>query len=102
MKKSYTPAFKAEVVLALLKEEKTVSELATEFGVHPKVLREWKALAIKALPSVFERRDTTAVQQAAHEQQLADLYAEIGRLTTQLNWIKKKLPSLGDGSGLRS
>ena len=35
MKKSYTSTFKAEVVLALLKEEKTISELATEFGVHP-------------------------------------------------------------------
>ncbi len=101
MKKTYTPAFKAEVVLALLKEEKTISELATEFGVHPKVLREWKVLAIKALPSVFERRDTSVTQQAAHEQQLTDLYAEIGRLTTQVNWLKKKLPSLGEGSGVR-
>jgi len=101
MKKTYTPAFKAEVVLALLKEEKTISELATEFGVHPKVLREWKVLAIKALPSVFERRDTSVAQQAAHEQQLTDLYAEIGRLTTQVTWLKKKLPSLGEGSGVR-
>lgn len=101
MKKTYTSAFKAEVVLALLKEEKTISELATEFGVHPKVLREWKVLAIRALPTLFERRDTTAAQQAAHAQQLDDLYAEIGRLTTQLTWLKKKLPSLGDGSGGR-
>lgn len=102
MKKSYTSTFKAEVVLALLKEEKTISELATEFGVHPKVLREWKVLAIKALPSVFERRDTSVAQQAAHDQQLVDLYAEIGRLTTHINWLKKKLPHLGDGTGSRS
>jgi transposase-like protein len=101
MKKSYTPAFKAEVVLALLKEEKTVAELATEFSVHPKLLRDWKAHAIKDLATLFERRDTSAAQQAAHEQQLADLYAEIGRLTTQLSWLKKKLPHLTDLPGSR-
>ena len=89
MKKSYPPAFKAEVVLPLLKEEQTVTELAAHFGVHPKLLRVWKAHAIKDLATLFERRDTSVAQQAAHEQQLADLYAEIGRLTTQLSWLKK-------------
>lgn len=89
MKKSYTPAFKAEVVLAVLKEEQTVTELAARFGIHPKLVREWKAHALKDLATLFERRETGAVQQAAHDQQLIDLYAEIGRLTTQLTWLKK-------------
>ena len=101
MKRTYTSAFKAEVVLALLKEKKTISELASEYKVHPKLLREWKAVALKELPSLFERRDTTAAQQAVHEQQLTDLYAEIGRLTTQLTWLKKKLPTSGEGNGSR-
>lgn len=101
MKKTYTPTFKAEVVLAVLKEEQTISELAAHFGVHPKLLREWKAHALKDLATLFERRETSAAQQAAHEQQLAELYAEIGRLTTQLSWLKKKLPHLTDLPGSR-
>ncbi len=91
MRKTYTPGFKAQVVLELLKEEKTLAQLASEHGIHPNMLREWKTAAIRALPSAFEKRDTLAAAQATHEQQLQELYAEIGRLTTQVTWLKKKL-----------
>jgi putative transposase len=90
-KKTYTSAFKAQVVLDLLKEEKTFAQLASEYGVHPNLLREWKLIALKALPAAFDKRDTLAVTQAAHDHQLQELYAEIGRLTTQVNFLKKKL-----------
>jgi putative transposase len=93
MKKVYTSAFKAQVVLDLIKEEKTIPQISSEYHVATTVLREWKTIAIKGLPSLYERRDNLADQHAAHEQQLADLYAEIGRLTTQVNWLKKKLPA---------
>ena len=93
MKKVYTPAFKAQVVLELLKEEKSLAQLSSEHGVHANVLREWKVIALKGLSSLYERRDTLAEQATAHEKHLEDLYAEIGRLTTQLNWLKKKLPA---------
>ena len=91
MRKTYTPAFKAQVVLELLKEEKTLAQLASEHGIHPNMLREWKVAAIRALPGAFEKRDTLAAAQATHEQQLQELYADIGRLTTQVTWLKKKL-----------
>jgi transposase len=45
------------------------------------------------LPDVFERRDSLTDVKAAYERQLEDLYAEIGRLTTHVNFLKKKLPS---------
>jgi len=90
MKKSYTSSFKAQVVLELLKDEKSLNQLASEYSVHPNVVREWKAVALKGFPALFERRDTLADTTALHEQQLQDLYAQIGRLTTQLVWIKKK------------
>ena len=93
MKKSYTANFKAQVVLELLKETKTISQLASEYAVHPNILREWKQAAIKGLPDVFERRDSLTDVKAAYERQLEDLYAEIGRLTTRVNFLKKKLPS---------
>ena len=89
MKKSYTANFKAQVVLELLKETKTISQLASEYAVHPNILREWKQVAIKGLPDVFERRDSLTDVKAAYERQLEDLYAEIGRLTTHVNFLKK-------------
>jgi transposase-like protein len=93
MKKSYTATFKAQIVLELLKETKTISELASEYGVHPNVLREWRLAAIKGLPDIFEHRDSLTEARAAYERQIEDLYAEIGRLSTHVNFLKKKLPS---------
>jgi putative transposase len=91
MRKQYTSAFKARVVQEILKEEKTLAQIATEFEVHPTQLKNWRALAQEGLPSLFEKQDSTAELKAAHEQQLSELYAEIGKLTTQLAWLKKKL-----------
>ena len=91
MRKTYTSHFKAQVVLELLKDEKTLAQLASEHGVHPNMLREWKTIALRALPGAFEKRDTLAAVQMAHDQQVHELYAEIGQLTTQLNWLKTKL-----------
>jgi putative transposase len=58
------------------------------------VLCEWRAIARKGLASLYERRDNLA----AHEKQLEDLYAEIGRLTTQLNWLKKSYQPESSGT----
>ena len=90
MRKRYSPSFKAEVILEILQEEKTLAQIASERGVHPNQLSAWKAQVLQGLPSLFEP-DQQAVRalQAAHDQQLQAL-AEIGRLTTQVNWLKKK------------
>jgi len=91
MRKQYSAAFKARVVQELLKEEKTLAQIASEYEVHPTQLKNWRAVALEGLPSLFEKQASTVALQAAHEQQLTDLYAEIGKLTTQVSWLKKKL-----------
>ena len=91
MRKQYTAAFKARIVQELLKEEKTLAQIASEYEVHPTQLKNWRAVALEGLTSLFEKQDRTVALQAAHEQQLTDLYAEIGKLTTQVTWLKKKL-----------
>jgi putative transposase len=91
MRKSYTPTFKAQVVRELLKEELTVAQVATKYGVHPTQLHQWKATAIRGLPNLFvDEQKALDTTKAAYEQQLTDLYAEIGKLTTQLAWLKQK------------
>lgn len=93
-KTSYSPAFKAQMVRELLKEEKSVSQLAAEHGLHPNQLYRWREIALAGLPNLFSQEvaQGQAAKEAAHEQQLQELYAEIGKLTTQLTWLKKKLP----------
>ncbi len=90
MRKQYTAAFKAQLVLELLKESQSLSQLAAEHKVHPNVLRQWRDAALKELPALFDKKDHTAESQAAHERQVEELYAEIGRLTTHVAWLKKK------------
>jgi transposase-like protein len=94
MKKSYSPAFKAQLVRDLLREDKSVNQLAAEHGVHPNQLYRWRDVVLVGLPGLFTREgaDMQAAKDAAHEQQLQELYAEIGKLTTHLAWLKKKLP----------
>jgi len=95
MKTVYTSIFKAQVVLELLKEEKSLTQLAAAYKVHPNVLHEWRTAAVKNLASLFEKGDDIAKLRSTYEQQLEDRYAQIGRLTTQLAWIKKIWPRPG-------
>lgn len=88
MTKHYSAAFKAKVVQEMLKEEKTLGQLAAEYGVSTKQLGRWKTHALENLPRLFEPEAEKLQQQ--HEQQVQELYAEIGRLTTELSWLKKK------------
>jgi putative transposase len=90
MKKTYTATVKAQAVWELFKETKTLNQLASEYGGAATVVRAWKLAAIKGLADVFEKRDSVTELKAAHERQGEDRYAEIGRLTTQVHFLKKR------------
>ena len=90
MRKHYNAAFKAQIVLEALKETKTVTQIASDHQLHPNLVTKWKQEAVAELPVVFERKNTQAHLQEAQEQKVAQLYEQIGRLTTQVNWLKKK------------
>ena len=90
MRKHYSGTFKAKIVAEALKETKTVAQLAAEYSVHPNLITKWKQAALEALPTVFERETKQQQTQAEHEKKTAELYEQIGRLTQQVNWLKKK------------
>ncbi len=90
-RKRFLPEEKARIVLEILKEEKSVSQLAAEHGMHGNVLNRWKREAIQNFSQLFvdDRKGITKMKND-YEQQIEELYAEVGKLTTQLSWIKKK------------
>ena len=90
MRKRHTPEFKAKAVLETLKEERPLNQIASDLEVHPNMLSTWKSSAVKGLPTLFERETKAEVDKQAHEQQIEELYAQIGKLTTQVIWLKKK------------
>ncbi|MCU9602312.1 IS3 family transposase [Pallidibacillus thermolactis] len=93
-RKRYSPEFKAQVVLEILKEEKSLTELSSEYGIHVNQLRKWKTQFLEQMPQLFQKQNKDQEKMKAdYEEQIENLYAEVGRLTTQLSWLKKNLAS---------
>lgn len=92
IRKSYTVEFKMKVVREILREEKTLSQIASEYGTHTNVISRWRDQALAALPGAFNDQAASdqAAKEAAWEKERDELYAEIGKLSTQLAWMKKK------------
>lgn len=89
MKKQYSAQFKAKIVEEMLKEEKSFGQLAGQYGVSTKQMGRWRTIALEGLPRLFEPDPNQKIVQE-YEQKIEALYAEIGRLTTELTWLKKK------------
>jgi putative transposase len=92
-RKSHTATFKAQVALAAVKGDKTVNELASLHGLHPTMIHTWKKQLLDNAEEVFESGAKTS--SAEHEALQAQLYEQIGRLKTELDWLKKKAASFG-------
>ena len=91
MRKQYPPTLKAKIVLELLKEEKSIQELAAQYGIHLTQLRQWRQKALDELPHLFNREKQVSHKELLEKEDLiAKLYEQIGRLTAELNWLQKK------------
>jgi putative transposase len=90
MRKHHSAAVKASIVVEALRETKTLAQLAAEHQIHPTLITKWKAEALEGLTQHFQRNTTQTEQAEAQERKISELYQEIGRLTTQVNWLKKK------------
>ena len=90
-KPHFTASQKAKIVLEILREDKSIAQIASENSIHPNQLYRWKKQALENFTQLFEDdRKSEKVLEAEHEKQLNQLYAEIGRLSAQLSWLKKK------------
>jgi transposase-like protein len=90
MRKQYTPQFKAKVIHEILREEKSISQLSAQYGVHAPQLRKWKRRGLEKLSDLFVSAERTDAKLTRLQKEQEQLYAEIGKLTTQLNWLKKR------------
>ena len=92
-RKQHTAAFKAQVALAALKGDRTVNELASQYGVHPTLIHGWKKHC-----SPGPRRSSPAAPRPARptpRPSKAELFEQIGRLKMELEWLKKKAAAFG-------
>jgi transposase len=91
-RKQYSPQFKARVALEAIRGEKTLSQLGSQFKVHPMQVAKWRKAAIEQLPDLFV--DGRTRKPNGTEGDSDALYQEIGRLKVELDWLKKKVGML--------
>jgi putative transposase len=88
-RKTFTDKFKSRVALDSIKGMKTLSELATEYKVHPNQVSQWKKLLVTGAPGLFSGGKRVSADN--DEKEIAALYEEIGRLKMDIKWLEKKL-----------
>ena len=84
---SYQAHFKGRVALEALKESRTLSDVAQEFKIHQAQISKWKTQAVQGISQLFEDKRKKKVAAAID---IEALYAQIGKLQSQLEFLKKK------------
>ena len=90
--KARDAAFKAKVAFEAARGEKTIAQLASEYGVHPNQIGQWKRKLLEGLPMLFT--DKRLRRDKDQEELEAELYRQIGQLKVELEWLKKKSQTL--------
>lgn len=87
-RRSHSAVFKTKVALAAIKEELTQAQITSHFKVHMTQLRNWKQQALESIRSGFSKKYERDKED--QEALIIALYEQVGRLQTELNWLKKK------------
>jgi transposase-like protein len=88
-RKQHSPQFKARVAVEAMRGEKTLSQLGSQFKLHPIQIAKWRKLALEQMPELFV--DGRTRKGPGGDTDSDALYQEIGRLKVELDWLKKEV-----------
>lgn len=91
-RRNHSPAFKAKFALAVLKGDRTMSELASQFDVHPNHIKPWKDQLLEGVTDVF---DAPSKASKVPEIEVKTLHAKIGQLTLENDFLEGALAKPG-------
>lgn len=91
-RRNFTSKFKSDLVIELLKGEKSINELASENEIQPNLLRKWKTEFLEKASVVFDdtREEKVKEKLLAERKEKAEYQRKVGQLTMQVDWLKKK------------
>lgn len=90
-RRNFTSEQKAKIVIEVLREERTLNEIAAEQEIHPNLLSRWKAEFLENAGKVFSKEvDDVQKAKQSHEKEKDELLRQIGQLSYEVSWLKKK------------
>jgi len=87
-RRNHAPGFKAKVALEAAKDERTITELSREYGVHVNQIRAWKRQLLDGAVDVFE---SGSEKKRDQDEVVRDLHAKIGELMVERDFLSSKL-----------
>jgi transposase-like protein len=90
-RRKFSATFKAKVAIEALKERETLSELSRKFEIHPNIISKWKKEFLDNADRVFEDKNSNPDTEVDIEK----LYAKIGQLEIEQDFLKKNLKKFG-------
>lgn len=94
-RKQYSPQFKAKVALEAVRGEKTVSELSSQYEVHPTMINNWKRQLLEEASSVFDKGNEANKANDSQQGQIDELYRQIGQLKVERDFLASRSAQLG-------
>jgi len=90
-RRKHSAAFKAQVAIEAIKERESMAELSKRFEVHPQIISKWKQEFLEKAEIVFSNKYVETSNSELDEK----LYAKIGQLEIEKDFLKKSLKKLG-------
>ena len=90
-RRKFSGSFKAQVAIEALKERESLAELSKRFDIHPQVISKWKQEFLERASEIFETKSPDKQSQV----DLEKLYAKIGQLEMERDFLKKVSKKLG-------
>lgn len=92
-RRKHTAEFKARVAIEAIRGIKTISEIASEFEIHPVMVSSWKKEMLEHLPELFENKN--ARKDKDNDREKEQLHSKVGQLTMEVDFLEKKCRQLG-------
>lgn len=97
-RRTFSGEFKAKVAFAALRGDKTLNEVASQFGLHPIQVSKWKKQLVEKAPLAMEDQRSSGGKPPPDQEKLVEeLYRQIGRLKVERDWLEKKVGSIDRG-----
>jgi transposase len=90
-RQKHSGSFKAKVAIDAIQERETLAELSKKYDIHPNQITRWKKEFLERAPQLFEKSNPAD----DHEKEMEKMFAKIGQLEMERDFLKKNLKKLG-------